>query len=289
MKRLRFSLALFAAALFCLPGARAVHPAMGPGETLVFRVGWTVFRHAGEIKITAEAAPPADGKEQLKVITTTATGGAARAFYRFDANADGIYDVATGRLLSITENAKSQKKETKTSVTFDYATATASYQNLMNGSPAVPLKMPAGDPQDLIMSLVQTRLWIMKPGEKRDALVFFGDEFYELTLYAERYEDVRTPMGTFKTLLIVPRMEKTPPKGMFKRGGAVSVWISQDERKLPVKFQVDFKFGAGVATLINYQPPTAEVKAKDEKSPTAEKPPAETPKSAEPDAKNPRP
>jgi hypothetical protein len=42
---------------------------------------------------------------------------------------------------------------------------------------------------------------------------------------------------------------------MFKRGSSVRVWISQDERRLPVKFLVDFKFGSGVATLVNYQPP----------------------------------
>jgi hypothetical protein len=277
MKRFRHLLGLFAA-LLGVPVAHAMQPAMGAGEGLVFRVGWGVFMHAGEIKISAEAAPPTDGREQLKVITTTSTRSVARAIYKFDAWAEGIYDVGTGRLLSITENAKSQKKETKTEVSFDYAKGAASYQNLMNGSPVVELKMPAGEPQDLIMSLVQTRHWNMKPGEKRDALVFFGDEFYELTLYAERYEDVRTPMGAFKTLLVVPRMEKTPPKGMFKRGGAVRVWISQDERRLPVRFQVDFKFGAGVATLTSYQPPTG-----------AAKTPEAAPKPAEPDATNSRP
>ena len=51
-------------------------------------------------------------------------------------------------------------------------------------------------------------------------------------------------------------MEKTPPKGMFKRGSAVHVWISQDDQKLPVRFEVEFKFGAGVATLLHYEPPT---------------------------------
>jgi hypothetical protein len=108
---------------------------------------------------------------------------------------------------------------------------------------------------DLIMSLIQTRAWNLKPGETKDALVIFDDEFYELTIHAEKYEEVRTTLGTFNTLVLVPRMEKTPPKGMFKRGTGVRVWISQDERRLPVKFQVEFKFGSGVATLVNYQPP----------------------------------
>jgi hypothetical protein len=53
-------------------------------------------------------------------------------------------------------------------------------------------------------------------------------------------------------------MEKTPPKGMFKRGTAVRVWIAHnDPRRLPVRFEVEFKFGSGVATLTSYQPPSA--------------------------------
>jgi hypothetical protein len=38
----------------------------------------------------------------------------------------------------------------------------------------------------------------------------------------------------------------------------VHVWIAQDdERHLPVMFEVEFKFGAGIAFLESYQPPGA--------------------------------
>jgi hypothetical protein len=42
---------------------------------------------------------------------------------------------------------------------------------------------------------------------------------------------------------------------MFKRGSRARVWISQDAMHLPVRFQVEFKFGTGVATLTDYRPP----------------------------------
>jgi hypothetical protein len=63
-------------------------------------------------------------------------------------------------------------------------------------------------------------------------------------------------MGFFNTVVLVPRMEKTPPKGMFKRGSTVRVWIeTDDDRRLPVRFEVGFRFGTGTASLIEYQPP----------------------------------
>jgi hypothetical protein len=155
------------------------------------------------------------------------------------------------------ETSKSSRKETRTAVTFDYKNSIAHYTNAFAPEKTAELPMPPGDPMDLITSLVQTRSWDMKPGDKRDALVLFDDDFYELTIHAIRYENVYTSMGDFKTLVLEPRMDKTPPKGMFKRGSGVSVWISQDEKHLPVKFQVEFKFGAGVATLTHYDPPSA--------------------------------
>jgi hypothetical protein len=242
--------------LLATTAATAAPSALHDGEALTFKVGWGIFVHAGEIKISAQTEAMDGGGPKLHVTTTTATRGFARALYPFEARADALLDARTGRLLTNAETSLAPNKETKSSVTIDYDKATATYVNDLNPAKDVSLPVPPGDPLDLIMSLVQTRMWDLKPGEKRDALTLFDDEFYELTIYADRYEEVRTPLGKFNTLVLVPRMEKTPPKGMFKKGSVVSVWISQDEQKLPVKFQVDFKFGAGVATLIKYQPPT---------------------------------
>lgn len=83
----------------------------------------------------------------------------------------------------------------------------------------------------------------------------FEEEPYVLTVHALRYETLRTSLGTFNTLVLEPRMEKTAPKGMFKRGSNVRVWISQDARRLPVRFEVEFRFGAGVSTLVQYTAP----------------------------------
>ncbi|MES1166703.1 MAG: DUF3108 domain-containing protein [Pseudomonadota bacterium] len=255
---MRPPLRLFLSALLLSAGGLLrAGPALGDGESLTYRVGWGLFFGAGEIRIAGKAAPPEAGQPRLDVTTTTSTRGLARVLFTFDARADAIFDLQSGRLLSTTEASKSDTKKTKNSVVFDYKKATASYVNEINPDKTTTLPMPAGEPLDLIMSLIQTRTWNLKPGETRDALVIFDDEFYELTIHAEGYEEVRTPLGTFNTLVLVPRMDKTPPKGMFKRGSGVRVWISQDERRLPVKFLVDFKFGSGVATLVNYQPPAA--------------------------------
>lgn len=245
------------------------------GETLTYKVSWAVLPGAGEIKITAQndlSGPT----PRLRVITTTNTRGLAKILLPFEAKAESIFDASTGRLSSLTESNQQRNKHSAHSVSFDYAASLARYTPDVPDPKSRSLPLPAGEPLDLITCLVQTRAWDLRPGEKRDALVLFDDDFYELTIHAARLEAVTTSFGSFKTLVLEPRMEKTPPKGMFKKGSTVRVWISQDERRLPIRFEVEFKIGTGVATLIRYEPPAAEAKS--------------APRSASPpDEKNPRP
>jgi hypothetical protein len=239
------------------------------GERLTYRVSWAIVPGAGEIKVVAKKELGPDGA-RLAVTATTTTRRLARMLLPFDAEAKSIFDLNTGHLLSLQETSSQRSKRSAHRVTFDYTSRQATYIGSKSADQPQLLVIPAGDPTDLIMGLLQTRSWNLPLGEKQDALVLFANDFYELTIYHTRNEQVRTPLGTFDTMVLEPRMEKTAPKGMFKRGSTVRVWIAQEKRRLPVKFEVEFKIGTGTASLEAYEGPTA---------PTA----------SFPDAPNPRP
>jgi hypothetical protein len=239
-----------------IDAAAAPALALGQGETLTYRVGWGFIPLVGRITIAGTPVSDAD-RTVMRVVTTTATRGLVRGFFPFNARGESTFDAADGRLLATSESSSLRDHLTNTSVVFNYANGTAAYTDSVTPANSRIVPMPAGDPSDLILGLVQTRSWRMKPGDQRDELVIFDDDFYRLTVRAAGYEDVNTPLGVFRSLVLVPRMEKDPPKGMFKRGSDVRVWISEDERRLPVRFTVEFKFGRGTATLIDYRPPVA--------------------------------
>jgi hypothetical protein len=242
-------------------------PAMYDGERLTYKVSWAIVPGAGEIKLAAEHVNTPEGP-RLVVTQSTATRRLAKMLMAFEAMATSTFDLKTGRLITLEEKSTTRGKKAQHSVTFDYASRVAQYVNPIKPKLTRPLVIPAGDPTDLMMGLLQTRTWDLKPGDKRDALVLFDDDFYELTIYVLRYEDVQTPVGKFRTIVLEPRMEKTPPQGMFKRGSSVRIWIAQDRYRLPVKFEVEFKIGTGTATLESYQgPPSAVDPAADAKNP----------------------
>ncbi len=230
------------------------NPPLRDGERLTYRVSWAIVPGAGEIKVSAHQQTSAGGP-QLVVTALTSTRRIARMLLPFDAEANSTFDLKTGRLVSLQENSNQRGKISEHRVTFDYDTRQASYVGGKAPGETRQLTIPEGDPTDLIMGLLQTRSWNLKIGEKQDALVLFNTDFYELTIYHAGTEEVRTPLGKFQTIVLQPRMEKTAPKGMFKRGSTVRVWISQDERRLPVKFEVEFKIGTGTATLEAYEGP----------------------------------
>jgi len=241
--------------LFLLPVLAAAAPftAFRDGESFTYRVGFAIFSRAGDITIAAHDLQQ-DGVPVMSVTTDTRSRGFVRGVYAFDNKAEVIIDKANGRMLHVSESGADPKRATDTEISFDYASRTAKYIDRVRTERSAEIPIPDGNPVDLISALVQTRDWNLKPGQKRDLLVQFGRDFYPLTITAEGYEEVRTPLGTYQTLVLVPRME-TDPKGLFKKGGEIKVWISQDLSNLPVKMQLKLNFGSATLLLSEYRAP----------------------------------
>lgn len=225
---------------------------MVDGERFTYKVGFAVFPHAGDITISAKEEKSPEGRALIRVTTETASRGFVRGLYEFDNVANVLIDVASGRALSIHESGEDPKRKTDTETTFDYEKRIAHHVDRSRPERSTDFPIPEGDPIDLISALVQTRDWNLKPGEKRDVLMVFGRDLYALSIYAEGFEEVRTPIGKFNTLVLVPRMEKDP-KGLFKKGGEIKVWIAQDGSRLPVKMQLKLKFGTASLLMTKYE------------------------------------
>ena len=246
------------AALLLLATTAAATPFTGmkDGEKFTYKVGFAIFPHAGDITISAAAEKSPEGRALMRVTTVTASRGLVRGLYEFDNLAHVLIDLESGRALSVKESGADPKRATDSETTFDYEKRLARHVDRSRPERSVDLPIPEGDPLDLISALVQTRDWGLKPGEKRDVLVHFGRDLYPLSIYADSFEDVRTPLGKFRTLVLIPRMDKDP-KGLFKKGGEIKVWIAQDGSNLPVKMQLKLKFGSASLLLSKYEAPKA--------------------------------
>jgi hypothetical protein len=71
-------------------------------------------------------------------------------------------------------------------------------------------------------------------------------------------ETVKTPVGTFETMIIEPELEGLG--GIFKKspGARILIWITDDERRMPVKLQSEVSIGHFTALLTKVTYPTGE-------------------------------
>ena len=249
----QFRLVLPFALLLAWPGlmGHAAEIGLSHGEKFTYHIGWGIFGRAGDITVTASEQDDGEGL-QTRIRTTTSTRGFIRALYPFDGQADMFYDTNSGRFIRATAQTSTRSKETNADIAFDYDSAQANYTDHIREERSLNLPIPENNPADFITTLIQTRSWDLKLGESRKVSVLFDDEFYELVITAEAEETIKTRWGEKRTMVLVPRME-TEPKGMFKRGGEVRVWVSQEEDHLPVRFEVKLKVGTGMAVLTDYQ------------------------------------
>lgn len=227
--------------------------ALRDGESFRYKIGWGVFGSAGEVTIKAQRET-LDNRPIFRIRTVISSRGMVRGFYTFDDRGELVVDEATGRILSATDEGRSGSKRLESRTVFDYERKVGIHTDVANPSRSREFPLPEGTPIDLISGLIATRDWNLALGDRRDALVYFGRDIYPITLRAEEKERVNTPMGRFETTVLVPRMETEAPRGVFKRGGEIKVWVSQGSTPLPVKMQLKLNIGTAVLSLVEHQP-----------------------------------
>ncbi|HTJ77621.1 MAG TPA: DUF3108 domain-containing protein [Rariglobus sp.] len=227
--------------------------ALRAGESYTYHVSWGPFFGAGEITLSA-TNDLTEGLERLHITTRTSTRGVIRLIFPFDGTGDSFFDEHDGRLLEMHATTKARSDKTDATILFDYKKAEAVYTDYIKPKRSTTLAVPEGHFSDFITALIQARYWNLTPGESREVQVLFDDEFYHLKITAERIEKISTAGGKKSALLLIPRMVGKP-KGMFRKGGEVRVWIADDAEHLPLRFEVKLQVGTAVALLTAHTEP----------------------------------
>jgi len=86
----------------------------------------------------------------------------------------------------------------------------------------------------------------VEPGRSLEIPVSDGRRFAQVKMDAQEREEVKTILGAFKTI----RYEAALMNGVvYPRKGRVFIWLTDDQRHLPVQIQVKMSFPVGTITL----------------------------------------
>ena len=115
--------------------------------------------------------------------------------------------------------------------------------------------MPAGH-LSVIDAFLAVRSLDLKPGVTINIPVFDSRKQYEIEVKIDaKKEMMRAPWGERINCIIVhPKLKS---EGIFTNKGEMTLWMTDDERHIPIKMAAKIKFGSIIAQLTAYSNPTA--------------------------------
>lgn len=87
------------------------------------------------------------------------------------------------------------------------------------------------------------------PGEDTVLQNFYKDKSYELVVRFLGRQELEVGAGTFKTVVVEPLVREG---GLFKSEGRIVIWLSDDERKIPVRVNTKVVIGSIDVELSSY-------------------------------------
>jgi hypothetical protein len=214
-------------------------------EVLDYAVEWRLIP-AGTVKFDWTASPHSPGAGSEIKLHLESTGLVSRLFH-----VDDDYSALLGQNLCtqstfITAHEGSRNRETRVVFNDREHKALRTEKDLnKNTSTMDEVDIPPCV-HDVIGGLMVLRDLHLEPGKTAQIPVSDGKKFAEVKVESQRREELNTPLGPRKTIRYEVFLFDNV---IFKRTGHLHVWLTDDNERLPVQFQVRLQFTIGTITL----------------------------------------
>lgn len=236
---------LFAAAATAQnPPSRAAAPLTAPlfvGETL--RYAMTILGvAAGEIVLSA-ASDEHEGRPAYRLKMTISTNDFVSKLYYVRDSLRSWVDPKTLASLCFDEHTAEGRRVREETTVFDL-------EHLMvrRGNRVMPMAIPTFD---ALSSVYFLRTLALK-GPEPVSLSVVGKDVFTLQVAIQGRETITTPAGTFRVIRLEP---KSPGENLIGKGKNLILWVTDDERKLPVQIKSRLSVGTLIGKLKAIEPP----------------------------------
>jgi hypothetical protein len=210
-------------------------------ERLEYDLNWMGI-HAGTAVISIEKS-----EDRLVIRSQANSADFISVFYKVEDTAQSVVDGKHSDFgyplnyhLKTCEGRHRKDKE----VVFDRSAKKALYTNHLDGKKEeFQVGENIHDPLSGFFSVRRTELNVGKPVTVR---IFDSKKVWDVEVEVLKKEMITVPAGTFHTILIKPKMKS---EGIFLRKGDIYIWLTDDERKLPVMLRTKAPIGRISAEL----------------------------------------
>ncbi len=204
-------------------------------QTLTYSVDWRVFP-AGTAVIHFEEAG-----DREKITASADTIGAINLLFHVDDHFQSNFDRTKGCTAEFDKQTVEGRRQISSTLKLDYTQLKSilDEKNLVTGQ-TKHVEMPVtGCLTDLLTGVFYGSSQTMELGKSFVIPVVDAMHSVPVTMKVEGREEIKTPVGTYKTL----RVEPTADAGVVKNRGNIWVWYTDDDRHLPVQMRARLFWG----------------------------------------------
>lgn len=217
--------------------------AFGVGERLVYDVGYS-FITAGEAVFSIPRTDTVHSRECYQVLFTVNSTPTFSFFYKVEDRYEIMLDKKGIFPWRFTQQIREGKYRSDFTAYFDQLDNVAVTKD---GRYRIPPYV-----YDAVSAMFYVRTLDFsksRPGQKLFLQNFYKDSTYQLAVKFLGYQQVSVDAGTFNCVLVEPLMKEG---GLFKSDGRIIIWMTNDERKIPVKVSTQVVIGSIDAELREY-------------------------------------
>ena len=229
-----------------IPSYTPVRIPFRPGQSLTYRVSWAGIPAAGAI-IGMRQNP--DNPELWTGEVHVATNKLVNLVYRMRDYVRENFARASLAPRDVYIKQSENRRGDEYIINFDHRTGVVDMlKRNRRRSETVKFRSPnpAGPISGPLMALSQP----LVVGSTLVFDIFVGHNRYVIALKVERRERLRTALGDFDTLRITPTMLYLSDNRVRTKAREVTVWVSDDQRHLPLRVQAEAFIGHITADLV---------------------------------------
>ena len=205
-------------------------------QTLTYLVDWRVFP-AGTAVLHFEQQ---DANTE-KLSATADTSGAINLLFHVSDKFQSTFDRTKGCTYQFDKQTVEGRRQVNSTLKLDYSVnkSILDEKNLVTGQTKHVEQPIPGCVTDLLTGVYYAASQPMTVGQGFQVPIADPMHTVLVTMKVEGREEIKTPLGTFKTV----RVQPTADAGVVKNRGNIWIWYTDDDRHLPVQMRARLFWG----------------------------------------------
>jgi len=208
------------------------------GEYFQFSIDWNGLNGGGSL-MQVQNIQRVDGHRVYRIVSKAESNSFVSKFYKVRDRAESYVDAESLFSRRFVKHLREGSYKKDTEIRFDQEARKAVYADGKTFDVAARV-------HDVLSAFYYVRTQPLPDGATIVIPTHDNEKSYEMEVRVLKREKIEVPAGTFACVLVEPLLKS---EGVFRSKGSIYVWLSDDERRIPVLVKTKVPVGSIAVSL----------------------------------------